>query len=151
VYKSHTRAYRDMFQRTLNHFWEWSQQGRLPIVLDASSCAYTLQLRSSGDTLPSADRVRWEKLTILDPIEHAYDGLLPHLETVPSPKRSSCTPTVPDANWVCKKNYAPLSGATKSEVNKLKLSWSLLSNGEWRTVFQDAYQVWLQHRKPGLQ
>jgi D-lactate dehydrogenase len=76
--KGYTLAYRDMLSRTLNHLWDWSQQGRLPVVLDASSCAYTL--RTCNDILTPADHVIWEKLTILDPIEYAHDVLLPRLE-----------------------------------------------------------------------
>ncbi len=76
--KGYTLAYRDMLQRTLNHLWEWSEHGRLPVVLDASSCAYTL--RTCAAALSLEDRARWEKLTLLDPIEYAHDVLLPRLE-----------------------------------------------------------------------
>jgi D-lactate dehydrogenase len=83
--KGYTRAYRDMLSRTLNHLWEWSEQGHLPVVLDASSCTYTL--RTCGDVLASDDRARWEKLTILDPIEFAHDVLLHRLEIRPLPEK----------------------------------------------------------------
>lgn len=83
--KGYFRAYRDMLSRTLDHLWDWSQQGRLPVVLDASSCAYTL--RTCGDALAPADRAIWEKLTILDPIEYAYDMLLLRLEVRPLPEQ----------------------------------------------------------------
>lgn len=83
--KGYTRAYRDMLSRTLNHLWDWSQQGHLPVVLEASSCAYTL--RECGDALTLADRARWEKLTILDPLEFAHDVLLPRLKVRPLPDK----------------------------------------------------------------
>jgi D-lactate dehydrogenase len=83
--KGYTLAYRDMLSRTLSHLWDWSQQGRLPVVLDASSCAYTL--RTCGDVLTPNDHAIWEKLTILDPIEYAHDVLLPRLEVRPLPEK----------------------------------------------------------------
>ena len=55
--------------------------GRLPVVTDASSCAYTL--RSCGDVLSALDREKWQKLTILDSLEVAHDILLPRLEVHP--------------------------------------------------------------------
>jgi D-lactate dehydrogenase len=75
--KGYTDAYHNMLIRTLINLWEWSQHGLLPVVLDASSCAYTL--RTCGSALSQADRTRWEKLKILDPIEFAHDVLLPRL------------------------------------------------------------------------
>ena len=47
--KGYTTANQDMLHRTLARFWDWSEGGRLPVVLDASSCAYTL--RSCADLL----------------------------------------------------------------------------------------------------
>jgi D-lactate dehydrogenase len=83
--KGYTRAYQDMLSRTLGRLWEWSDQGRLPVVIDASSCAYTL--RTCALALSPADRARWDKLTLLDPIEYAHDILLPRLELQPLPGR----------------------------------------------------------------
>jgi len=38
--------------KTLERFWEWSEHGRMPIVIDATSCSYTL--RQYADNLPGA-------------------------------------------------------------------------------------------------
>jgi D-lactate dehydrogenase len=81
--KGYSQAYQDMLHRTLTLFWEWTNQGRLPVVIDASSCAYTL--RSCSEALSSEDLVHWRKLTILDSIEYAHDFLLPRLNITPLP------------------------------------------------------------------
>jgi D-lactate dehydrogenase len=81
--KGYEAAFQKMLHHTLTDFWEWSDQGRLPIVIDASSCAYTL--RTCRDSLTHQDYTHWQQLTILDPIEFAHDVLLPHLEIQPLP------------------------------------------------------------------
>jgi D-lactate dehydrogenase len=79
--KGYTAAYQDMLHRTLDRFWDWSEGGRLPVVMDASSCAYTL--RSCADVLSASDREKWQRLTILDSLEFAHDTVLPRLEVHP--------------------------------------------------------------------
>jgi len=79
--KGYTTANQDMLHRTLVSFWDWSEGGRLPVVMDTSSCAYTL--RSCADDLSPSDREIWQRLTILDSLEFAHDILLPRLEVHP--------------------------------------------------------------------
>jgi D-lactate dehydrogenase len=76
--KGYSRAYSVMIHQTLEKMWQWSQSGRLPIVIDSSSCAYSL--RSSGEALEGVDLDRWKKLTILDSVEFAQQYLLPRLQ-----------------------------------------------------------------------
>jgi D-lactate dehydrogenase len=76
--KGYEAAFQEMLHHTLTDFWEWSDQGHLPIVIDASSCAYTF--RTCRDSLTQQDYTHWQQLTILDPIEFAHDVLLPRLE-----------------------------------------------------------------------
>ncbi len=75
--KGFTEAYRDMMERTVNEFWEWSDGGRLPILTDASSCTYTF--RNAGKDLTGQALERFTQLTILDSIEYVHDTLLPKL------------------------------------------------------------------------
>jgi len=79
--KGYSTANQDMLHRTLVSFWDWSEGGRLPVVMDTSSCAYTL--RSCADDLLPSDREIWQRLTILDSLEFAHDILLPRLEVHP--------------------------------------------------------------------
>lgn len=63
--------------RTIAWLWQHSDAGRLPIVLDLSSCTHTLQ-----DCRPYLDEVnkeRFDKLTILDSVDFLHDHVLPKL------------------------------------------------------------------------
>ncbi len=81
--KGYDKAYREMLHSTISALWRWSDQGRLPIVMDASSCAYTL--RTCAEALSPEDQGWWQRMTILDPIEFAHDVLLPRLNIQPLP------------------------------------------------------------------
>jgi D-lactate dehydrogenase len=67
-----SKGYKDgaafMAAKTFDALWEWSDEGKLPIVTDASSCALGLVEDVAGD-----------KLTVLDSIQWAHDMLLPNL------------------------------------------------------------------------
>ncbi|HEX7620170.1 MAG TPA: FAD-binding and (Fe-S)-binding domain-containing protein, partial [Anaerolineales bacterium] len=82
--KGYTAASQAIRQRTLKHFWEWSEQGRLPIVIDTTSCTYTLrQYAGNPADLTPEERLIYEKLTLLDGLELMHDVLLPALEIHP--------------------------------------------------------------------
>jgi D-lactate dehydrogenase len=75
-----------MARKTADALWRWSDQGRLPIVVDASSCAGGLLDELPG-ALDEAAAARHRSLTILDSIAWAHDHLLPRLS--PSRVRSA--------------------------------------------------------------
>lgn len=75
--KGYTRAFQETAHRTITNFWEWSQGGRLPVVIDSSSCAYTLLM--SGPKMREDDWERMRRMTLLDPVDYAYRFLLPKL------------------------------------------------------------------------
>jgi len=79
--KGYTEANRAMLHQTIQRLWQWSDLGQIPVVIDTTSCLYTL--RSCRDNLDGADRTLWEKLTLLDSIEFLHDHLLPALELHP--------------------------------------------------------------------
>jgi D-lactate dehydrogenase len=60
--------------------WEETRQGKIPVVLDISSC--TQSLRSSASSLTDENRQRMEKMTILDSPEFALEKLIPRLPVV---------------------------------------------------------------------
>jgi D-lactate dehydrogenase len=88
--KGYTQANREMLHKTLERMWEWSQAGRLPVVIDASSCAYTL--RTCTSNLAPADLEIWHKLRLLDSVEFAQDWLMPNLKITPLPERVALHP-----------------------------------------------------------
>ena len=84
--KGYTQAYQQTRQRTLERFQEWSQDGRLPVVIDTTSCTYTLrQYASNLEGLSPTEQPIYQKLTLLDGLEFMHDVLLPHLDLTPIP------------------------------------------------------------------
>lgn len=76
--KGYKQAFRETVHRTLERFWDWSQGGKLPVVIDSSSCAYTLL--TCRDYLSGTDRQMLDAMKIYDPVDYAYSMLLPRLK-----------------------------------------------------------------------
>jgi D-lactate dehydrogenase len=76
--KGYSDSYRSLVNRAIEKMWEWSGEAALPVMVDTSSCAYTLRT-CRGDLTPR-NQGRHEALRILDGIELAHDELLPRLE-----------------------------------------------------------------------
>ncbi len=76
--KGFDEAHRFMINRAIEKFWEWSQQGRLSIVIDTSPCTYGV-LSSRGYLTPE-NQACFDKLKIVDSTTFANDVLLPRLK-----------------------------------------------------------------------
>ncbi len=76
--KGYTAAYKATLHNTLHEFWEWSEHGKYPIVVDTTSCTHTF--RTCRGDLDEEDEVLLDKLTILDSIEFLNDFVLPKLK-----------------------------------------------------------------------
>jgi D-lactate dehydrogenase len=76
--KGYDRASRTALDRTVRALVSWTEDGRLPVVVDSSPCALTL--RHAGPDLPPSERRRFDRLQILDAVEFMHDRLLPGLE-----------------------------------------------------------------------
>ena len=72
----HAVAANDAIER----FWNWSDEGRLPIVVDTSPCTYGL--RTCRAWLSAENQARFDRLRILDVVEFV-DALLPALRVIP--------------------------------------------------------------------
>ncbi|MBI5840484.1 MAG: (Fe-S)-binding protein [Chloroflexi bacterium] len=79
--KGCTAAYKASLHKTILKFWDWSEHGKYPIVIDTTSCTHTL--RTCNDGLSDEDKELWKQLTILDGIEFLHDHILPKLEIHP--------------------------------------------------------------------
>jgi len=75
--KGYRHAYKQMINRTVSRFYDWSDSGRLPIVMDTSPCTFTV--KNCFDDLDEENREKFKKLTILDSIEFVHDYLLTNL------------------------------------------------------------------------
>ena len=77
----HSKGYVDgdvaMSNATLERFWRWSEEGRLPVVVEGSSCTHGL--RGARPVLTAENQARFDRLTILDSVEFVHDMLLPGL------------------------------------------------------------------------
>jgi len=62
---------------TVESFFRWSREGKLPIVIDTSPCTYGL--KTARPYLSRENQARFDALTILDSVEFAHDQLLPKL------------------------------------------------------------------------
>ncbi len=79
--KGYTSAYQTSLHKTIVKFWEWSEDGKYPIIMDTTSCTHTL--RACSDDLKKEDKELWKKLTILDSVEFLHDFVLPKLKVQP--------------------------------------------------------------------
>ncbi|MET9881722.1 FAD-binding and (Fe-S)-binding domain-containing protein [Streptomyces sp. NPDC006430] len=79
----HSKGYdagnRVMANRIVEAAWGWTAGGRLPLVVDASSCTLGLA-HEVVPYLTEDNRALHAELTVLDSIVWAADALLPHLE-----------------------------------------------------------------------
>jgi D-lactate dehydrogenase len=76
--KGHPQAHAWMAAKSAGALWRWSDGGRLPIVIDASSCAGGL-LHELPDALDDEAAERHRALDILDSVGWAHDHLMPSL------------------------------------------------------------------------
>ena len=75
--KGYADAHSVTVNRTIERFWAWSDEGRLPVLVDTSPCAYGL--RTCRPALTSENQARFDRLTVLDAVQFAADRLLPRL------------------------------------------------------------------------
>lgn len=70
-----------MANRIVEAAWGWTAGGRLPLVVDASSCTLGLA-QEVVPYLTPGNRALHEELTVVDSVVWAAEELLPRLETV---------------------------------------------------------------------
>ncbi len=77
--KGYSAGARRMANHTVDAFWRWSDGGRLPIVIDASSCSLGIGEEALG-LLSEINAERHAKLEIIDSIAWTHERLLERLE-----------------------------------------------------------------------
>ena len=76
--KGFNDAYRFTANKIVDELWHSSKQGLLPVVIDVSSCAYTLhQMRPALD---DAGKIKYDALTILDSVDFLHDMVVPYVQ-----------------------------------------------------------------------
>ena len=75
--KGYDQAYGVAVNRSIERFWEWSEQGQLPVLVDTSPCTYGLvNCRAS---LTPENQKKFDGLRIVDGVAFVHDELLPKL------------------------------------------------------------------------
>jgi D-lactate dehydrogenase len=75
--KGLSKAHEIAINAAVERCWKWSEQGRLPIVIDTSPCTYGF--RTARGYLTEENQLRFDKMKFLDSIEFVHDELLPKL------------------------------------------------------------------------
>jgi len=75
--KGFTAAHAIAVNRAVDRFWRWSEQGRLPIVIDTSPCTYGF--KNARSYLTENNQERFDRMKFVDSIEFVHDNLLPNL------------------------------------------------------------------------
>ncbi|RDC58024.1 FAD-binding oxidoreductase [Pedobacter chinensis] len=74
--KGFNDAFRFTINDTVSKLWEWSGNGKSPVVLDITSCTYTLQ--ECRPSLNDENKKKFDALTIIDSVDYILDYVLPH-------------------------------------------------------------------------
>jgi D-lactate dehydrogenase len=113
VSKGYRRGAEWMAEQTVGELWRWSDEGRLPVVIDATSC--TQGLIESAPLLGEESAERLAALTILDSIEWARD-LLADLEIGERVGTAVVHPTCSGTHLGLNSDLARLAAALADEV-----------------------------------
>ncbi|MGA1213478.1 MAG: heterodisulfide reductase-related iron-sulfur binding cluster, partial [Solirubrobacterales bacterium] len=77
--KGYAEAHAFKANEAAERLWDWTDGGRLPVVMDATSC--TLGLRDPGEgVLDETNAERHATVEVIDSVEWVLDHLLPELE-----------------------------------------------------------------------
>ncbi|WP_242927866.1 FAD-binding and (Fe-S)-binding domain-containing protein [Pontibacter vulgaris] len=73
--KGYSQAFIYTANETIQKIWKWTDGGRLPLVLDITSCTYTLQ--HCRPVLTPENKQKFDAIRIIDNIDYIADYLLP--------------------------------------------------------------------------
>jgi D-lactate dehydrogenase len=113
--KGYARGHEHMARKVADALWRWSDEGRLPVVIDATSCAQGL-LADVPSGLDDAARERYERVTVMDSIAWAHDRLLPELEVRRRARAVAVHPTCSAGHLGLEPKLEALAGALADEV-----------------------------------
>ncbi|WP_316813891.1 FAD-binding and (Fe-S)-binding domain-containing protein [Pedobacter heparinus] len=78
--KGYSDAYVYTVNETVKKLWKWTAQGKLPVVLDVSSCTHTLH--SCRTALTEDNQAYFDQLNIIDSIDYLHDYVMANLSPV---------------------------------------------------------------------
>lgn len=77
--KGFNKAFAFTANETVEKLWKWTDEGQLPVVLDITSCTFTLH--HCRPVLSDENRLKFDKLKILDSIDYLLDYIVPAADT----------------------------------------------------------------------
>jgi D-lactate dehydrogenase len=78
--KGYYPAYHYKANEIVERLWQISDEGQIPIVTEVSSCAYTF--RHLRPVLNQQNKIRFDKISVLDSVEFLHDHILPSIKNV---------------------------------------------------------------------
>ena len=112
--KGHLEGHAWMARQTFERLWAWSDEGRLPIVSDASSCTLGLTSETAA-ALPEELKERHSKLEILDSVEW-LERLLPNMDLDRKLGRVAIHPTCATRHLGLAARFSALAAEIADEV-----------------------------------
>ncbi len=113
--KGFAAAHRHKANEMVERLWAWSEQGALPIVIDAASCTAGVAEPGEG-VLDEENAGRLGKLEILDSVAWAHDHLLPKLDVSRKVGSATVHPTCATRHMGLAPRLRTLAGALADEV-----------------------------------
>ncbi|RDV13241.1 FAD-binding oxidoreductase [Pontibacter diazotrophicus] len=83
--KGYSKAYAFTVNETIEKVWQWTDAGRLPLVLDITSCTHTLQ--NCRPALSPENQQKFDAIRIIDSIDYISDFLLPQAKVLRKKER----------------------------------------------------------------
>jgi len=74
--KGFNDAFRFTVNDTISKLWDWSEGGKNPVVLDITSCTYTLH--ECRPSLTDENKQKYDQLVIIDSVDYLLDYVLPN-------------------------------------------------------------------------
>ncbi len=113
--KGYRRGHDHMAAKTAASLWRWSDGGKLPVVIDATSCALGLR-EEIAPALTDSERERFEQIELLDSIEWVHDRLLARLSVGRKLARMAVHPTCATSQLGLTAKLEAIAGALADDV-----------------------------------
>ncbi|MGH2926386.1 MAG: FAD-binding and (Fe-S)-binding domain-containing protein [Solirubrobacterales bacterium] len=104
-----------MANHTVESMWRWSEEGRLPIVIDANSCTHGI-VSEADAALSEVNRERHAGLEVIDAVAWATDRLLGGLEPRAKLAAAAVHPTCSSRHLGIDRRLGALAAALAEEV-----------------------------------
>ena len=112
--KGFSGAHAITINAAIERFWKWSEQGRLPIVIDTSPCTYGF--KTARSYLTEENQERFDQMTLVDAIEFVHDQLLPKLPVKTKSQSVACIRCARSPRWASRAKLEAIAHACSEQV-----------------------------------